>query len=957
MPINFELTFTQPLLAQLDTGQPRGSKDMARFITNNYVRTVLTGIPGGGSVPPVLPAPGLSTPAGPPPFPIPSVPINNYNTRARAMQRILQTYFEAREVLIMQGDIKSTIRSVNLLVRKAQTIRLQINQLLRQAADIQRQIQELPELFANVVSALRDIIDSEKEKISILFRGLDKFRLSLSTVEFNQRFSNEIRLINTIKNFKVTLRPDDYRVLEQVLTDVEYRISSLPDAQDGSEEEIFKRFISRQIQSSLKVIVTLSNAIVNPDLYIDYIKNIASVDRKLAPVLEILYRYKFIKRKLQPLIIKLRRKIDELIQRLRQKVEVRVQEEKLKLKKKLRALAAKESGTGKKSIYANAGKIISDFKKKYLKKIKNIRTTVRDVQVIVKTTQGLILRASQFKAELEAIVSADIQDYVDSFVGGAVTSLQPINSRAAVQRELNIIFAQNGLTNPIIRKIISDQIVGRIVSPTILLDYIQSSSNGIVRIFETFIELLNGVNLLDYRVRKLLQKRSTTSSPSELINTPSDRATVADVLIGAIRHIQLALAKIQQKLVEFINKQTRKLEETVQRITNDVKLKLIMLVPIKSDLKDGKTKVEIIKAKKDKIKHTKNQIQRVLRFYKITTTQIIPGATELSNNISRAEWRYSRNERALTKLIDGIFEARKLNSANSEQTQLIEAAKRKTKTDLSDYYFGLELLIDLFRKYSTEAANPDYISEAGRQLKLGTVGAVSQGYVDFYEKLKRLKNLRTANIPQIINFFADRQSFRVLESTYLKTVLTDIEYRYMRDTTAFLDQFSTNPLLARLFPNMKPGIDNILIFIIIGISQLISKIKSFVTKVYSSTVEPLIKKMVKKREKINEDIKAWLKEHVVKRAVNLDLKLMTIAFNLATRAFWTGFSWITPNGVRYTSIAIVPFRPMISKPDEGASRLVRELALNLQTQLTTMNGLVSPPPVTGIPPFPFIGYI
>ena len=100
MPINFELTFTQPFLAQLDTGQPKGSKDMAKFITDNYVRTLLTGLPGGGTVPPVLPAPALGSP--PPPFPIPSVPINNFSNRKRAMQRILQTYFHLNIVLIFR---------------------------------------------------------------------------------------------------------------------------------------------------------------------------------------------------------------------------------------------------------------------------------------------------------------------------------------------------------------------------------------------------------------------------------------------------------------------------------------------------------------------------------------------------------------------------------------------------------------------------------------------------------------------------------------------------------------------------------------------------------------------------------------------------------------------------------------------------------------------------------------
>jgi len=138
--------------------------------------------------------------------------------------------------------------------------------------------------------------------------------------------------------------------------------------------------------------------------------------------------------------------------------------------------------------------------------------------------------------------------------------------------------------------------------------------------------------------------------------------------------------------------------------------------------------------------------------------------------------------------------------------------------------------------------------------------------------------------------------------------------------------------------------------------KLIVKIKELLQKLYSKTVKPLFDKINEKRKKIQEDINRWLKTHVLKRALNLDLKLMTIAFNLATRAFWTGFSWTTPNGVRYTCTSIGVFLPLKTKVDSGASVLVRELSRNLNLQLTQMVGLVSPPPPTGIPPFPYTAY-
>jgi hypothetical protein len=58
MAYNFEGTFVQPLLTQLDNGLIKGADDWADAITKAYINTVKAGLPQGA--PSTLPAPHLS---------------------------------------------------------------------------------------------------------------------------------------------------------------------------------------------------------------------------------------------------------------------------------------------------------------------------------------------------------------------------------------------------------------------------------------------------------------------------------------------------------------------------------------------------------------------------------------------------------------------------------------------------------------------------------------------------------------------------------------------------------------------------------------------------------------------------------------------------------------------------------------------------------------------------------
>ncbi len=950
MPINFELTFTQPFLSQLDTGQPKGSADMARFITQNYVRTLRTGLPGGGTLPPALPAPALGTP--PPPFPIPSVPVNNISVRQRAMQRILQTYFEAREILMMQGDIKSTIKSIALLVKKVATFRQQINQLISRAVSIQRQLADLPSLLEEIKNALIEVVERELTTLESLFLGIDKFRLTLTTAEFDARFSNELELIRTIRNFKITLNIKDYQVFAEVLNTLDYRISQLPSAEDGSEEEAFKKFLAQQIQASLKIIVNVANSFIAPEQYVGYFRDLANVDTKLTPVLLVLYRYSAIKKKLEPQFIKLRRKIQEFILRLTTKVEQKLAEKKLQLKEKLKKLANKQAGTGKKSIYAKAGKIISDFKKKYLKKIKQVRSTITDVQLIITAAQRLIVNATRFRGDLERFALGGFEDYINRTIQEALYTLTPQASNQAVLMEMNNIYSDIGLKNPQIQRAINKVVIDKAVSPFVFLEYLQQKPTDAIIVLETFASLAKDVVFLTEKVQNLVNKKSTRNKNTYIGPPTIKDPTVGDVLILAIKQLEDQIRKLQKKLGDFIAKQEAALNKTIQRIKDDVEMKLIMLIPLKSDLKDGKTKAEILQAKKTKLKNTKNKIKATLKTINTFTTKIIPGATKIAENLLNQNWRYTANEGPLTSLIDGVFDVKKLYVLTGAERRTLDLRQNKLKDDIKAYYFGLELLLDLFINIATQMSSTNFLQDFADRLG----SRLSQGYVDFYNKLKQIPGLRNASPKQIVEFFEDRSSFRVLEKSYIRTLLSDLEATYFAESRAFLQQFAKNPLAEKLFPGISMSADIMLVTIFEGIKKLANSIKTELNKLYTNTVKPLFDKINEKRKKIKKDIEDWLKEHVVKRALNLDLKLMSIAFNLATRAFWTGFSWTAVNGVRYTCLNIIPFKPLLAKPDEGASRLVREVATNLNLQLITMNGLVSPPPPTGIPPFPFVGY-
>ncbi len=99
MPINFELTFTQPLLKDLADGKIKDSGEFCQGITDYYVKTIETGMPVG--IPPTLPSPAASGA----PAPVGTGPGDSYkkpfNTPSKEKyNKAIFAYFHGKEILL-----------------------------------------------------------------------------------------------------------------------------------------------------------------------------------------------------------------------------------------------------------------------------------------------------------------------------------------------------------------------------------------------------------------------------------------------------------------------------------------------------------------------------------------------------------------------------------------------------------------------------------------------------------------------------------------------------------------------------------------------------------------------------------------------------------------------------------------------------------------------------------------
>lgn len=950
MPIVFEATFTQPLLIQLDTGRIPDGKRFAKAITDSYVRTLLTGLPGGGTVPPVLPAPGLN-PIAPPPFPIPSIPINNFVGRKRAMERILSIYFQAREFAPVAADIKETINSIKVLLKKGLNLKKVINNTVRTIRFLEAELRNLPNLLADIKNAVVQLIKNEKDRLTLLVSGLDSFKVTLTPAQFNQVFARQLELINAVASFNVTFDASFFGRVASLLQDIESELQAIPTFSEQTPEESIKKYINRQVKNILSNVIAIANSVVSPRKYVDYYESLAAADQTYQPLLDAVNRYVFLVNILEPQIIKLREKQRELVLRLQTQVTEKLVEIKKALTEKQKKLAAKKGGKGKFSIYVKAARTINSTKKLYLTKIRKLQKLLRDVQAVTRAVKTVLLKITAFNAELQQLYESEVGrlETLKQLRTIPITETLQIETGVDdIRRDVKQYLDEVGIKNASIQNILLAQITVNIPNINGFVSFFEEKSDRVLNVFINATTIERELQFIQSKVVEILtgNKQSKTQQRVALNNEYS----LLDVVVYFAQTVQQQLQKLQQKIKDLAAKIRNLVDETLSRLINDVKDMIILLLPIKSDIKDPKNKAAILKAKKDKIQQTKNLIKKRIKQLRIVTNGV-RSFTTITRNISSGNLRYSVNGVHINKLIDALYDYKL--TTNAPNTAAIARDRATSKQAAVNILFGIELLVDLVGELIAFIASSDVLDRLKQYIQAPADNIVVEPYKQLYTLLTGLASVDKT--PAGILRYIQSIDFTLFESNRMQSLLFDLEEVYASDLRAKYEQISENPFIKN-YIKIKPYSESMLAAAFNYIKLKVIELKAFIDdKIYKKFIKPAIDLVRDSIAKISEAIKSELAT-LIKRAINIDAKLMTLAFNLATRAFWTGFRWLTPNGVQYVCINIGPFAPIIGKADDGASALVRQIARSLNVQLTLMTGLVIPPIVTAIPPFPYIGY-
>jgi len=270
MPYNFELTFTQPILTQLDNGTIKGSKDWANAITKAYINTIKMGLPQ--AVPPVLPAPGLN-PVAPPPFAIGVSPYTTANIRSKQMYNVVYAYFFAKELKLDKGSIEGYILTIKQLLLKLKTRQKQVKTYIDMLKVLSKELEELPKLLVDILKEIQDQIKQQVESVKNITSSLNDMKIQLGPVNFAKVFAEELALINTIKNFKIT---DVGAVRELTLFVSEYGKRTNNLLAVTTSESLMKKYVKDKLFGIASEFLELAKGVVDPTKILQFIKQIAT---------------------------------------------------------------------------------------------------------------------------------------------------------------------------------------------------------------------------------------------------------------------------------------------------------------------------------------------------------------------------------------------------------------------------------------------------------------------------------------------------------------------------------------------------------------------------------------------------------------------------------------------------------------------------------------------------------
>jgi len=429
--------------------------------------------------------------------------------------------------------------------------------------------------------------------------------------------------------------------------------------------------------------------------------------------------------------------------------------------------------------------------------------------------------------------------------------------------------------------------------------------------------------------------------------------------------------RILKQVKDYIKEKAEKFEEDIERF-------LLNLVPLGSDKKDYETKQLEAQAKKLKIQHYKKQI----RYYQKLGTaigKVAEGSLILSKNLfTDGRYLLSANEKALTDVVNGIYDFKATRANNDASVISGLQADRVSFIARMDDLIIIEMLIlgliEFFKAVTDSKSyvadwnsfieslkdSPAYVTDALKALgevyknppkNPLTIKTLVEDTLDASNVMRAFEEVPVINGLLVLeekHLGGVRELLKTITDSKLKDAVNRLAsgrtkskalYESIRELSAVLN--SKSSFIRYLLEKLKELLEKLAIFIRKEVDKFVTEAKIWIAK---------------KLEKIKEQYDEQL-DKIKERAVNADAIVMSTVFGLAAQLYWAGAVWTGPTASTHTTFTVGLFAPkMKALSKDGATGFVTEMAKGFEKQLQTMSGMVTPPPNTGIPPILFTGY-
>lgn len=936
--MNWQTTFAKRLSFDLENGLLGSPGDMADAITSYYVQTLLTGnIPG---IPPTLPSPaasGAPVPVGP------IATINGFSGREKLFNQTLKTYFQAQAALQGRANIQDLVKTSRRLVIKAKNLKRDIKSTSDQLRLVTRELQQLPQTLRELVASLVEYIKDKLSELRQLPSLLTGFRLELGPEEFENAFREELNFIQKLTSFRIGRDIGSYREFGILFTEFGKRINTLQ--YNFSSQATIKAYIYKKMQTVIVDVLNVVQGFTNPAAVLDIFRDVARLKRRYRRTYNLINFFVSKSARLNQRQATLKVRNKRLQKQLRSEVDPKIQEVKNLIGDRVNSLTNVLARTGQAQVILGVKKTITELNNKYKKKVKKIQTQI-------KASINLLSQLNRLILKIDAIVQS-IGVVYDRITQRAIQLANNSSEQIRLNRTelVNKIRSGLGIVNTGVVSFLTSLALQYSLTIQDVKDLVRTSGQVLVRLYESI------KSVFEVDIPNLKKALRGTFGSTKQIRTGPSRKTDLILISEALGKVNREFKELQTAISKKVKRLTGEIQQNVQSLKSYSKTYINNLS--EKSPTQNRTKNRIRRLEGDKVETEK----KAKDWKKIAQTAYVGGkfsvaASSILSNVANGDILISSgdNEKNIKDMLQNYYLYMKIQNKMSAETANRERFKKEQTLNRLRY---IEMLVGLFLQLGQEIASGELIDRMDREVD-SLQGELDQNFTNSYQALRNLLKARSAK--DLVNG-VEGISLQVLNNKSFIQTLYVTEQRYIRKFKQTIKQaqayqqnsgINENAILRSFYTNALK-VNSIILFLLEKIQEGVQELKRFLLE-FIRPAQLAIKKQVElQRQKANQRVSEQAKQRVEKK-INIDAAAQAVIFNLATRLFWTGFSWTNPVGTTFVVTNLGVFKRIKALSEAGSDGYANELAQNFALQLKQITGTAIPNPATGIPPFPFVGY-